>query len=535
MVFKAQRVPYRLTNNFSPIVLDYLNCSDKLKPFYSGPPNFEGIKTAIEEKKKHKVDRKLLTDTLRMQYSLVEGSEMIVQHINLLDDENTFTICTAHQPNLFTGPLYFMYKILHAIKLARTLKEKLPQYNFVPVYYMGSEDADFAELNHTYVRGKKIEWEKEQTGAVGRMTVDKTLMSLIEELQGQLYFEPHAGEVINLLKTSYEEGKDIQIATFELINYLYGQYGLLVLIPDNAALKRLMLPVFKEDLFNKVSSSVVAATSKALEKEYKVQANPREINLFYLKGHIRERIVSEKEGFIVHNTDIKFTTEEIEEELENYPERFSPNVILRGLYQETILPNIAFIGGGGEMAYWLQLKELFTHYSVPFPVLILRNSFLIVDKQAAGLMRKLGLKTEEIFASPFDLVNTLIDKAGKNPTLNGELAQVEELYQSLHEVATGIDATLSQHVAALKAKTVKGIADLGKKMMRSERKKHEVLQTAIKKLKENLFPLDDLQERVENFSSFHAHWGRAFIDELLEHSLSLEQEFIVLEEVDAVA
>ena len=200
------------------------------------------------------------------------------------------------------------------------------------------------------------------------------------------------------------------------------------------------------------------------------------------------------------------------------------------MFQETILPNIAFIGGGGELAYWLQLKDLFNYYAVPFPVLILRNSFLIIEKQWQEIIKKLGLGTKEIFQSEIDLLNLIIERQGKKPQLNGELSKVEEVYQNLDELASGIDSTLSQHIAALKTKTIKQLQNLEKKLMRAERKKHVVVQNQIAKLKQALFPLNGLQERVENFSSFHARWGKTFTDEILNNSLSIEQEFVVLKE-----
>jgi bacillithiol biosynthesis cysteine-adding enzyme BshC len=291
-----------------------------------------------------------------------------------------------------------------------------------------------------------------------------------------------------------------------------------------------MIPVFAEDIFQQTSSSIVAKTSGALEMHYKVQANPREINLFYLKENSRERIIQQGDGFIIHNTAIRFNKEELKKELNEHPERFSPNVILRGLYQETILPNLAFIGGGGELAYWLQLKDLFSNYKVPFPVLILRNSFLIVEKQWQELMIKLGVDTKSIFATELQLLNLIIERMGRKPQLNGELTKVEQVYAQLDESASGIDASLSQHIAALKAKTIKQLQSLEKKMMRAERKKHEVIQNQVAKLKQALFPLNGLQERIENFSSFHAKWGRGFMEEVYHHSLELEQEFVVLEE-----
>jgi bacillithiol biosynthesis cysteine-adding enzyme BshC len=423
-----------------------------------------------------------------------------------------------------------MYKILHAIKLSEALHKELPEFNFVPVYYMGSEDADFAELNHTYVRGKKIEWQKQQTGSVGRMVVDDTLLALIEELESQLYFEPYAGEVIQLLHTSYKKGQDIQSATFELLNGLYGKYGLVVLMPDNSAYKKRMSSVFRDDLFNNVATAIIAKTSQRLDERYKVQATPREINLFYLKDNIRERIIQDGASFRVHNTNLVFSREEMEIELEQHPERFSPNVILRGLYQEKILPNIAFIGGGGELAYWLQLKDLFMHYKVPFPLLLLRNSFLIISGSEIRIKEKLQLSVEQLFTPAFDLLNQLIEAGGNKPSLTGELAATDELYKALRQKASPVDVTLVQHVDALRSKTFQQINALEKKLMRAERKKHVALDGKIKKLKEQLFPMNGLQERVENFSSFHAKWGPAFIDELLLHSPAMEQQFVVLEE-----
>jgi uncharacterized protein YllA (UPF0747 family) len=262
-----------------------------------------------------------------------------------------------------------------------------------------------------------------------------------------------------------------------------------------------------------------------------VQATPREINLFYLKDHLRERIVQTGDSYVVHNTGIRFSRDEMASELEQYPERFSPNVILRGLYQEKILPNIAFIGGGGELAYWLQLKDLFTHYKVPFPLLLLRNSFLVVGASEIDIKEKLHLSVEQLFIPYFELFNLLIESGGNKPSVEEELNLAEALYKSLDAKAAQRDVTLVQHVAALRTKAVKQIIALEKKLMSAERKKHEALSNKIIKLKELLFPLKGLQERVENFSSFHAKWGGLFIDELLTHSLSMEQEFVVLEEL----
>lgn len=530
-MFAAQKIPYVQTKSFSKIVTDYLGGADALKPFYSQPPTLEGFVQKIEERKAFNTNRSLLVQVLIGQYAGLQKRPAVEKNIQSLLSPDTFTVCTAHQPNLFTGPVYFVYKILHAIKLAAHLKEQLPQYNFVPVYYMGSEDADFAELNHTYVDGKKLEWKKEQRGAVGRMQVDKTLLSLIDELESQVGVLPHGSEVIALLRSSYTTGRTVQTATFELLHELYGSFGLVVLIPDHPLLKAAMSGVFEQDIFTASSSQTVQQTSERLGKEYTTQAHPREINLFYLKDDVRERIEKRDDRFFVLNTALSFTQEELTAELQAHPERFSPNVILRGLYQEMILPNLAFVGGGGETAYWLQLKDLFAHYGVPFPILVLRNSFLIIEKGWQQRIERLGLTVAETFQPGEDLLKALVLKSAAHPVLlNGNMEKASALFRQIREQALAVDATLSQHVDAIGARSVKALQELEKKMLRAEKRKHGDTQRQVQKLKEHLFPKDGLQERVENFSGFYARWGRSFIDELYKHSLALEQEFTVMME-----
>jgi bacillithiol biosynthesis cysteine-adding enzyme BshC len=528
-MFASQHIPYNQTNSFSKLVLHYLQDAETVRPFYGFRPTSDGIRALLEQRKSFATNRSVLVQVLKEQYASHPFTPAVQENIEALLSDNTFTICTAHQPNLFTGPLYFVYKVLHTIKLAAALQQNLPHHRFVPVYYMGSEDADFAELNHTYVDGKKIEWKKEQKGAVGRMVVDGTLLQLIDELEGQLVYEPFGKDVVALLRRCYVTGRTIQDATFELVNELYGSWGLVVLIPDHPLLKAQMNTIFADELFQNTSSAIVAQTSARLEAVYDAQAHPREINLFYLKENIRERIEKTDDGFVVLNTDLRFSNEEMKAELQQHPERFSPNVILRGLFQETILPNLAFIGGGGETAYWLQLKDLFQNFGVPFPVLVLRNSFLIVEEKWQEKLKKIGLTTGELFQAENDLMKSLVAKhSAQSVSLNGTLEKAEALYEQMRAQAESIDQTLSQYVLAMKARSFKEMQVLEKKMLRAEKRKYADQQRQIAAVKAVLFPNNGLQERVENFSGFYAKWGQDFMAQLLLHSPALEQEFTIL-------
>jgi bacillithiol biosynthesis cysteine-adding enzyme BshC len=526
----STRLPYRQTGAFSKIALDYIDQEASLKSFFSYPPTLRSIQKAIETKKKFVTNREVLVQELKKQYAGVDTNDKVKKNIELLLSSDSFTITTAHQNNIFTGPIYFIYKIVHAIRLADHLKTSLPNNNFVPVFYMGTEDADLDELNHIHIAGEKLVWETKQVGAVGRMLVDKGLIKLIGLMEGQLSVLPNGKEIIDLVKEFYKEGATIQDATFRFVNNLFGEYGLIVLLPDNAALKKQMIKVFEDDLLNQTASEIVEKTAERLQSiGYRTQVNPREINLFYLLDDKRERIIKQGTRYKAKGTSLDLTEKELKGELQKHPERFSPNVILRGLYQETILPNIAFIGGAGETAYWLQLKDLFDHYKIPFPVLVLRNSFLIVEKKWKEKISHLGFNAEDLFLTEHELMQNLVARESKNGIkLNGLLTELERLYEGFKKQAKMADGTLEKHVDALKMQTVQRLRELEKKMLRAEKRKFTDQQRQIQSIKKHLFPGNGLQERQENLSYYYAKWGRKFLIQIFEKSLSLEQEFVIV-------
>ena len=523
---------YKSTGYFSRIVVDYLEEAAELRPFYKDAPTLDGIKKAIEARKTFATNRKLLVTELQKQYAGIALTEKQQTYISALENDNCFTITTAHQPNIFTGHLYFIYKILHAIKLAETLQQQLPDDVFVPVYYMGSEDADLEELGEVYINGDTYHWATNQTGAVGRMKVDDALINIITAIAGQVSVEPSGGEIIELIRHCYTKGSSIEHATFRLVNELFAGYGLIILMPDNALLKQSMHAIFKDDMLNNSSAHIVAQASEKLAAHYKVQAYPRNINLFYLKDDLRERIEKENAQYSIVNTRLSFSKEEMMAELSAHPERFSPNVILRGLYQETILPNIAFIGGGGELAYWLQLKELFEHYKIPYPVQVLRNSFLLVEEKLRAKAAGLGFSIEDFFRDETTLMNKLVlQKSSLRLDLDNEKKQLAKYYAELKIVAAAVDTTLAGHVENLCVKALKKINALEKKMLRSEKIKFEAEQRQLHKIKKLLFPGNSLQERIENFIPYYAKWNKGFIKILYENSLGLEQQFTIISPV----
>lgn len=527
-------IPYGKTGYFNQLVTDFLAEHPNIRPFYTYSPVHPDFAAAIGARQNFDTPRAALVNALEQQYAPLESVEAVQDNIRSLLQPTTFTVCTAHQPNIFTGYLYFAYKILQTIKLCTELKQQYPSFNFVPVYYMGSEDADLEELGSIYLDGKTLTWNTSQQGAVGRMQPDG-LDTLIDDVKKALGYAPHAEELIALLRKAYLEHANIQDATLYLVHELFGRYGLVVLVPDNAALKRLYLPVIKDELFHQSSHTIVNDTITKLSEHYKVQANPREINLFYLQDGSRERIVQDGDQWKVLHTSLTFNAGSLEAALEAHPENFSPNVILRGMFQETILPNIAFIGGGGEIAYWLELKGLFAHYGVPFPVLLLRNSLLLTDTLSRQRIQKLGLTTKDFFKGTEDIVNDYVKQhTNASLVLKDEYAAIEQLFDALEEKARSIDVTLVATTGSERKKALKSIGKLEHKFLRAEKKKFAWQTDQIRQIRNKLFPAASLQERKENFLPWYAQEGPAFFDRVLGAITPVTDQFTILGEEASV-
>lgn len=531
MKINCSHIPYKQTGFFSKIVIDYLNNEEKLKQFYSYTPDMDGIKKAIAGRKNFKTNRNLLVKELKEQYKNISLNQLQQQNLELLLQENTFTITTAHQPNIFTGPLYFIYKILHTIKLANQLKNELPSYNFVPIFYMGSEDADIEELGYVNINGEKLTWHTKQTGAVGRMLIDESFLKIVDRISGEVGVHFYGNELINNIKRCYTLYKPIQNATLEFVNFLFQEYGLLIVIPDNYNLKKEFSDILQKELIENYSNKYLQLTVNQLNNFYKIQTQGREINLFYLRNNQRYRIIKNGDNIGFKNEDNLFETIDFQKEIESNAIAFSPNVILRGVFQEFILPNIAFIGGGGELAYWLELKEVFKQSQVPYPVLFLRNSFLIIESKNVKNLSHLQLTNIELFKSEISLITDAMNKQKNNEFVQSEnkaVQQIEEGYMLLQKNLETHYPTLKIHTQNLQTKALKKLDALKKKIIRAEKKRNEELVTKLTVLKQNLFPNNNLQERVDNILSYYSKYGDGFIKQLYKHSLTTEQQFTIL-------
>jgi len=302
-----------------------------------------------------------------------------------------------------------------------------------------------------------------------------------------------------------------------------------ILDADERALKRALTPYVEYDLLHETSYKEVSKTITELEKSYKIQVNPREINLFYITDKIRERIVLENGIYKVNNTNISWTKDEILDHLHSEPECFSPNVIMRPLYQEVILPNLCYIGGGGELAYWLELKEYFDKVNVPFPILLLRNSAQILSEKQQKKLEGLNVSEEELFLKQDDLLaRKVLANGDAKVDFTKQKQFLQQQFDDLRELAQKTDVSFVGAVNAQERKQVKGLENLEKRWLRAEKRRQKEIVERIVVLQNELLPNQSLEERQRNFSEFYLEYGADFITILKENLHPLQLEFTVI-------
>ena len=516
MLFTKRNFGIQKTKLFSSLFENYLHQDETVKPFYKyhiGKKEFESFIT--EENFKY-LNRPVLVESLLKQSQLVNNSTLkTIDSINQLNNDNTYTVTTGHQLCLFTGPLYFIYKIISTINLCKTLTEKFPNKNFVPVYWMASEDHDFEEINHANVFGKKVVWSSEEKGGVGNFKTE-TLKDGIAELKTILGDTENTTSLIELFTNAYLKNENLADATRYLVNELFGNYGLVTLDGNDKDLKGLFKEEFKTDVFKNTSFEVVSETINQLKENYSAQVSPRLINLFYTDSNIRERIEKQHDRYQVLNTEISFSKKELENIIDTSPEKLSPNVVLRPLYQQKILPNIAYVGGPGELAYWLEYKKLFETYSITCPILMPRHFVMIIDKGTQNKIKKLNLETESIFTNGEDLVKAFIKNEHADVNLNDFNSHLNDVFNSITELVSTIDKSLIGSVEAEKQKTLNGILALNQKITKALKQKSETDINQIWAIKSKLFPNDIPQERYDNISMYYSKYGKSFIENLVE-------------------
>ena len=472
-----------------------------------------------------------LSESFLAQYQGIDLSEKQIFNIEQLKLENAFTVTTGQQIHVGLGPMYVWNKIMSVLNTIDVLSMQNPSNHYIPVFWMATEDHDFEEIRDVKIFGQSFRWETDQQGPVG-MFHTQELTSLFEQIRKTLNLNEEALLRLQTIESLYRGSQNLSEATRKLIQIIFSDKGLLVFDPNDTSLKKESVHIWKKDLLidgNPENQSGIKSI-ELLKKQHELmlsqgvepQAFPREINCFYIEEGIRERIEYQNGKYVRIQSKIRYSQEEMDYLIENQSDKISPNVLLRPIYQQNILPNVVYIGGPAEIKYWIQIAPLFEHHGVVMPRLQLRLSSLILNQGGKKKIEKLGLlKTD--FWKPFsEIEGKIIDIQDEKYTLDFEIEQLAKTYEGIWKSLfnmnfEGLKALKKNHTESIKE--LRRISQDHKNHPDASSKLSKDLNTA-KQLKTQYFDTQKPQERLMHWIEWYVNQNESL--PILETDLPIQ-------------
>jgi bacillithiol biosynthesis cysteine-adding enzyme BshC len=511
---------------YTPIIQDYLDQKLNKSQGVNWDYNWETLEQQAKERSLGPEIRNVLVDVLQEQYASVQTSEAVQQNIQKLKSEHSRTITTGHQITLFGGPLFVFSKVFEVIELSKQMKVRMPELDFVPVLWFASEDHDFTEISKVKQFNQEFIWESDQTGAVGRMHL-KELQGAKRELLEKIGDKGIAAHWQKIIDEAYSEENSLSKAMLILINEVFKDEGLVILEPDHPKLKSIFLPVAQKELKERFVEKAVETQSEKLS-EYKLLVNPREVNLFYLSDGVRSRIIIENDEVSLDGVEGRWSLEAFLKLSDEFPGILSPNVTLRPVYQEIILPNIAYVGGAGEISYWLQLVDVFAEAKVAFPLPMVRTSFTLLREKQINKVEEFGMQMEDMFLRPDLLENRYVEKQSTDEINLGEYkGRISKMFEELQEKGVAIDSNLKKVVLGEQKRALGVIENLEKRFRGAEKQHHAQAIQQLENIRTKVFPEETFQERKEGFVQFIIMLGLPEMKALYQNKSSFFQNDLV--------
>jgi len=514
------------------LFIDYVYNFKNVQRFYNYNFNdLDNLNSLIESVLKNYKNREKVVEILKRQNFYYENFSAR-EKLELLSRDNTLAVVTGQQVGLMSGPLYTIYKIITAIKLSDFLSEKFKDFNFVPVFYLESEDHDFFEANHVKVFNSsnelvKIEFNPEDTprenyGPVGEIKFNDRFESVLRKFEEELQDSEFKNDVISFVRSTYKEGFNFAESFAKFVGGLFKNHGLVFLNPNDAELKRFLVPIFEREIDEHPKlSNLIVDVSAELEERYHAQVKPRAMNLFlfYRGGRYPIEPAEEKGMFRLKGARFKFSKGELKHILETNPQALSPNVILRPICQDTLLPTIFYVAGPSEIAYFAQLKPAYIYFGLPMPVIFPRISATLIEPKVRKILEKYKVEFEELF-SDFSSVAKKISTMDSDIDIDGFFKVMRSRFESLlgevKDFVLGIEPSLGGAVDNSASKILYHINNIYEKTLSANQKRNEIILKQIEKLKINLFPENEIQERVLNVIYFLNKYGFGLIDKLFD-------------------
>ena len=521
-------------NNGNPLFNDYLAKTEKVREFFPRHYSEEGFEALIEQIEKRRFNREALATELAADNRRWGAPEPVMQNIQKLKETRSFAVVTGQQAGLFSGPMYTIYKTLTAIKFAEKLAAQYPDSHFVPLFWMEVDDHDFEEIRRIHYFDKQNQlrdFEIEENEEENRKPV--WLRKISEKLHreqalfcDQFPQTEFRDEVVDLFFSCYQPGRGLADAFACLLQRLFGHFGLVVFNPSNPGFKKLAASVYEKALrqqleiherFRKNNETLARAGYPR-----QIKLLPEQTLLFMLDPESRRRrLDSAGDGYALRNgaDNLHFSRDEIYRRVKKSPENFSPNVALRPIVQDTLIPTMAYVGGPSEITYFAQIKPLYDVFDIPMPVMVPRHRLTLAEARDLRVSAKLGLDLVQILRNPQkvreEFVREKLNSAAHSP-LEALRESVEAGLKEIQPLFTETDPTLLKPLDKTAHTVKRALQQLSDRYLRAVENKNATQMNQIESVLLHFFPGNAPQERVINVCYYLVKYGPKFIEELYQ-------------------
>ncbi len=524
-------LPFSSLPGTPQLFVDYAENLSDARNYYMGHfSDLMAFETHLQLLERRSYLREPLYNVLAAQNKGFLAGDRTFMNLERLKSSTTFAVVTGQQVGLFTGPLYTLYKAMTAVQLSKWLEEQFPAYRFVPVFWLESEDHDFLEINNAggISAGNeffRIRYAQPEDDApkdlrpVGQRAIEEEITATIDALRSQLPETDFSEEVFAMLRNAYAPGGSLQRAFARLFNALYPDAGIVFIDPSDPSVKQLATPVILQELetFPTTGEEVIKRSAE-LEERYHAQIKPRAVNLFSIHKNNRYPIEPSEYGFFLKGTRQRFTRDELLELAGNEPERFSPNVLLRPIMQDFLLPTAAYVAGPSEVSYFAQLQPAYDHFQVPMPVIFPRASLSIIENKVEKVFKKFDLPYPAMFLddeSAWRLVQNG-DGPGNTFDFSAFRSRLSAMLEELPALAAAEHANLGGPAEATLNNIQRSLATFEDKLLHHRRQNDDVLTRQIEKMHVYLFPEGKPQERQLNIVTLLNRYGFGILKQIEE-------------------
>lgn len=530
-----QTLKFESLPQFPGLYVDYINNFENLSDFYEYDfKSNESFRKRIDYLQNFSNDlREKIANILSKQYENFSPSVKTLANIDKLKKNNSFAIITGQQISVAGGPLYSILKTITALKLSFLLKEKFFSYNFIPIFWMPTDDSDFDEINSLALINKenkpvKILFDKseriDKKTIVGRINIEESHQIFFDELPEHLRSSEFTEELILNLKKYYTPGKTLKTAFKEFLMSLFDEEGLIIFDPDDPEAKKTLVPIFEREIHNYADHSrLLIQDSAILEENYHAQVKIKPINLFLLEGNERFLIEPDKNNFFIRGKKTSYSKNNLLEILQAEPQRFIPNVLLRPICQDFLFPTLCYVAGPSEIAYFAQIKNYYKVFGAQMPIIYPRVSATILEPAAKKILDKYKISLSDFFANKNECFKNLLNSQFEiNPEtiFRSATSSLDLILSDLKSNTLKIDPTLQNAFDNLAEKINQSIESYKRKVELAFQNKNSIIMSQFEKLSNLIYPFDNLQEREINLLYFQNKYGANF-HKILYDSISI--------------